>query len=210
MKSKLRYILYCLISIYGLYFISACCIYCYQIWDGTKWAHQEYTMDSMSLESFKSKYLEYCQSDKVIKTFCSPYHNNTEIVDFISQEKEGIIHCSFFSYELKVLMNFYVEKGSVLKIYYWGIIHSCDSNLTPKEYAKSVNGGNESWSTNERYIKAFEKEVLTPIGKYRRSVLQGFLCWYPFFFVKHFFYVCLLGAILFFLIIYSGKTVKKW
>ena len=208
MKSKYRYILYFLISIYGLYFISACCTYCYQIWDGTAWAHQEYIMDFMSLASFKSKYLDYCQSDKVMKTFYSPYHNNIEEVKFISQKSDKMIDCNFYSDELKVLMNFYAEKGSSLKIYYWGIIHSCDGNLTPEEYAWNVNGGSESWSANERYLKAFEKEVLTPIGKYRRDVLQGFLCWYPFFFVKHFFFVCLFGVLLFALVFHHWNRVN--
>ncbi len=208
MKSKIRNVLYCLVSIYGLYFTSACCTYCYQIWDGTAWAHQEYSMDSVSLESFKSKYLDYCKGDKVRKTYCSPYHSNVKEVKFIRQEKEKMIDCNFYSDDLKALMNFYVEKGSPLRIYYWGIVHSCDSDLDPKEYAWNINDGSKSFLENYKYIKAFENEILCNISGYKRDNIQGSLCWYSFYFVHHFFLVCLLGVLLVLLLLSRGFQSK--
>ena len=201
MKKIIKYFVFCLISIYGLYFVSACCTYCYQIWDRTAWAHQKYTIDSLTLASFKSKYMNYCQSKEVTKSFCSPYHNNVERVKFISQEKVGIIHCCFYSDGLNVLMKFYVEKKTSLKIYFWGIEYSCDNDLTPEDYTWNINDGSKTWSENNKYLNEFENEVLNNIGNYRRDYLQGFLCWYPFFFVNHLLYICMLGVFLILLVV---------
>jgi hypothetical protein len=103
-------------------------------------------------------------------------------------------------------MKFYAKKESSLKIYYWGIVHSCNNNLTPEEYAWNINGGSKTWTDNSRFLNAFENEVLSNIGCYKRDFLQGFLCWYPFFFVNHFFYFFLLGVLLIALVVRIKKT----
>ena len=211
MKKATRKILYILLNIYILYFISGCCDFCYQAWDSTPWAYQEYQMDSMTLDSFKVRYMKFCQKKKVKKTYCSPYDDDTDSVKFIHNfgERQGLINCSYCSNELNVLMNFSVEDKEPLEIHFYGVVLSCENKTTlmdPMDYAWNINDGSKTWGEHNKYMEAFENEILKNIGSYRRNSLQGFLCWYSFFFFYHFFYIVLLGVFLVLLLVGISKN----
>lgn len=211
MKKVIKYFLYSLISVYILYFISGCCDFCYQAWDSSVWAHQKYQMDSMSLDSFKARYMKFSQKKEVKKIYCSPYNHDTDSVEFIfiCQDRQGLIHCSYFSNELNALMSFFVEDKKPLEICFYGILSSCESKVSinaPLDYAWRINDGSKTWGENNKYLKAFENEVLKNIGNYQKDCLQGFLCWYSYFFTYHFSYILLLGVFLALLF----AAYRKW
>ena len=78
--------------------------------------------------------------------------------------------------------------------------------MDPMDYAWNINDGSKTWGEHNKYMEAFENEILKNIGSYRRNSLQGFLCWYSFFFFYHFFYIVLLGVFLVLLLVGISKN----